>query len=64
MKLGQILTEQQMSDYQNFFEEKSEKSQQMTCTMAKVVAAGEECVHSNECHWTKERNGVEEYCEE
>ena len=28
MKLGQILTEQQMSDYQNFFEEKSEKSQQ------------------------------------
>ena len=28
MKLGQILTEQQMSDYQNFFEEKIEKSQQ------------------------------------
>lgn len=28
MKLGQILTEEQMSDYQNLFEEKSEKSQQ------------------------------------
>ena len=28
MKLGQILTEEQMSDYQNLFEEKTEKSQQ------------------------------------
>ncbi len=28
MKLGQILTEEQMRDYQNLFEEKSEKSQQ------------------------------------